>query len=208
VSRENRVPGKRDRGRLDGNPRPQHLTEGLFQWWMGLVVMSIVWLGGFTIWGPGTALFLAVVPAWGIGWMLFLIVVPLWLEPLKVACRPERLKRGGAWRHAPRRYDWRTLRVLPALVPVVLVGALVILELGYGVFAPAGRRVAPDGLRFGIAAAALVSVPRAFLVSQLARARFRREVEGLGDCFGCGYSLRGIGSGVCPECGAGRGSAP
>ena len=181
--------------------RSRHVTERLFQGWMGAVVVSVVWFAASTTWGPGAARFLGVPPAWGISWVLFLIVLPLWLEPLQVANRPERLKRDGMWRAPPRRYDRRTLRVLPALVPVTLVVALAILELGYGIFAPVGRRAAPEGMRFGIAAAALVSVPGAFLVSQVARARFQREVGRLGDCFGCGYPLRQIASGVCPECG-------
>lgn len=186
-----------------GTKRRRHAAEVLFGVWCGAAVLSVLGVAVLVL-SPR----LGVPAAWGLVWLLVMVAAPLWLEPLQLACRPERLKSEGAWRHSPRRYDRRTLRVLPVLVPVVLVVALSILELGYGIFAPAGRRVAPDGLRFGIAAAALVSVPGAFLVSQLARARFRREVEGLGDCFGCGYSLRGIGSGVCPECGAARGSAP
>ena len=172
--------------------RSRHVTERLFAVWAGLTVVSVV----------VTGIFLNGLPLrWRVVWGLTLVVAGLWLEPLRVACRPERLKKHGVWTASPRRYDRRTLRVLPALVPVVLVGMLVILELGYGVFAPAGRRAAPEGLRFLIAGAALVSVPGAFLLSQWARARFRREVAALGDCFGCGYPLRGIASGVCPECG-------
>ena len=163
--------------------RSRHVTERLFRAWMGAVVVSVVWFAASTTWGPGAARFLGVPPAWGISWVLFLIVVPLWLEPLQVANRPERLKREGMWRAPPRRYDRRTLRVLPALVPVTLVVALAILELGYGIFAPVGRRAAPEGMRFGIAAAALVSVPGAFLVSQVARARFQTRGRRVGGLF-------------------------
>ncbi|MEE9405747.1 MAG: hypothetical protein V3V20_12720 [Algisphaera sp.] len=184
--------------------RGRHLMEVLFRLWIVLVVLSVLGVVVMVVlWamkqGMGGAM--SVRPAWILTWGLFLAAAGLWLEPLKWAYRPERLRKAGQWKTPPQRYDRWTLRWVPAMVPLVFGLTLMILEMGYGVLAPAGRAAAPEGLRFGIAAAVLVSVLGAVAVSQMARARFRREVEWLGDCFGCGYSRRGAESEACPECG-------